>query len=62
MSREDYVNLTSLRVHYQDSLEVEFGFTTVRWADVPIDAGTWDVISGGMRVLFERGSILSRLL
>ena len=59
---EDYGNLTSLRVHYQDGLEVEFGLTTVQWADVPVDPGALDVISGGMRILFERGRILSSLL
>jgi hypothetical protein len=62
LSREDYGNLISIRVHYQDAVEVEFGFTTVRWAEVPVDPGTRDVISGGMRVLVERRPILSRLL
>ena len=62
VSREHYGNLMSFRVHYQDAVEVEFGFTTVRWAEVPVDPGTRDVISGGMRVLVERGPILSRLL
>jgi hypothetical protein len=61
VSREEYGNVTSLRVHYQDGLEVEFGFTTVEWADVPLDQGTREVISGGMRVLFERGPIMSLL-
>jgi hypothetical protein len=60
--REDYGNLTSLRVHYRDGLEVEFGFTTVRWAHVPVDPGTLDVISGGMQILFERAPILTPLL
>jgi hypothetical protein len=39
----------------------KFGFTTVRWADVPVDQGTREVIGGGMRVLFERAPVLSRL-
>ena len=60
--REEYGNVTSLRVDYDEGLEVEFGFTIVRWAAVPVDPGTRDVISGGMRVLFERGPILSRML
>jgi hypothetical protein len=59
---ENYGNVISVRVRYQDGVEVEFGFTTVQWADVPVDPGTRDVISGGMRVLVERGLILSRLL
>jgi hypothetical protein len=60
--REEYGALTSLRVHYDDGLEVEFGFTPVRWAQEPVDPGTRKVISGRMRVLFERGPILSRLV
>jgi GrpB-like predicted nucleotidyltransferase (UPF0157 family)/GNAT superfamily N-acetyltransferase len=62
VSREGYGNVTSLRVQYQNAVDVEFGFTTMRWAEVPVDPGTQDVISGGMRVLVERGPILSRLL
>jgi predicted nucleotidyltransferase len=62
VSREDYGNVISIRVRYQGALEVEFGFATVRWADMPVDLGTLDVVGGGMRVLFERWPILSRLL
>jgi hypothetical protein len=58
---EECGKVTSLRIHYDDGLEVEFGFTTVEWAALPLDQGTRKVISGGMRVLFERGSILGRL-
>jgi hypothetical protein len=60
--REEYGALTSIRVHYDDGLEVEFGFTTVRWAEVPLDQGTREVIAGGMRMLFERAPILTTLL
>jgi hypothetical protein len=57
---EDYGNVTSLRIHYQDDLEVEFGFASVQWAQEPVDPGTQPAIGGGMRVLFEHGPILSR--
>ncbi len=57
---EDYGLLTSLRVWYTDGLEVEYGLTDERWVAVPLDAGTRQVISDGMKVLFERGDILSR--
>jgi GNAT superfamily N-acetyltransferase len=60
--RGEYGALTSLRVHYRDGLEVEFGFTTAQWTAVPLDPGTRKVISGRMRVLFERRPILSRLV
>jgi predicted nucleotidyltransferase len=59
---EDYGLLTSLRVWYQDGLEIEYGLTDERWAAVPLDLGTQQVIAGGMRVLFEEGDILSRHL
>ena len=57
---EDYGKLISLRVWYQNGLEVEYGLTTPDWAAIPLDAGTQQVMRGGMIVLFERGMILSR--
>jgi predicted nucleotidyltransferase len=57
---EDYGKLISIRVWYENGPEVEYGLTTPDWAALPLDAGTQRVISGGMRVLFERGNLLSR--
>jgi len=57
---EDYGKLTSLRVWYQNGAEVEYGITTPDWAATPLDAGTREVILGGMIVLFEQGILLSR--
>jgi hypothetical protein len=62
LQTEDYGALTSLRVWYADGREIEFGLTDENWASVPLDEGTQQVIAGGMRVLFERGPILSRHL
>ncbi|MBN2115941.1 MAG: nucleotidyltransferase domain-containing protein [Anaerolineales bacterium] len=59
---EDYGKLTSLRVWYQNGAEVEYGITTPDWAAAPLDAGTQEVMLGGMLVLFERGNLLSRYL
>jgi predicted nucleotidyltransferase len=59
---EDYGKLISLRVWYQNGPEVEYGITTPEWAAAPLDAGTQEVMSGGMIVLFERGNLLSRYL
>jgi hypothetical protein len=42
-------------------LEAEAGLTTVGWPPELVDHGTQQVINSGMRVLFERGPILSRL-
>jgi predicted nucleotidyltransferase len=57
---EDYGLVTSLRVWYEDGLEVEYGLTSAQWTAPPIDAGTLRTIREGMRILFERGDFLSR--
>jgi len=56
---EDYGKLTSLRVWYENGLEIEYGFTTRDWAKAPLDKGTKRVIEDGMRVLFEKEVLLS---
>ena len=56
---EDYGLLTSIRVWYSNGLEVEYGLTGLQWVAQPLDAGTRRVIADGMRVLFERGPVLS---
>jgi hypothetical protein len=53
--------VTSLRVHYTESFEVEFGLTTRAWAGLPVDPGTQDVVSHGMRILWDREGLLTRL-
>jgi predicted nucleotidyltransferase len=57
---EDYGRLISIRVWYQNGYEVEYGIATPDWAATPLDAGTQEVIGGGMIVLFERGNLLSQ--
>ena len=57
---EDYGKLTSVRVWYQNGVEVEYGFATPDWAATPLDAGTERVIRDGMVVLFEQGNLLSQ--
>ncbi len=59
---EQYGMVTSLRIWYAGGLEVEYGITDKRWAAIPLDAGTRQVICDGIRVLFERREILSRHL
>jgi predicted nucleotidyltransferase len=59
---EDWGMVTSLRVSYRSGLEVEFGLTTPAWARFPIDAGTRQVVSNGMRILLDKEGALGRLL
>jgi len=50
---EHYGVLDSLRVHYADPLEVEYGVTDQRWVSDP-DPETRAVLAAGFRVLYER--------
>jgi len=56
---EDWGRVTSLCTFYKDGLEVEYGFTTPDWADMPIDAGSLRVVADGMKVLYDPLGILS---
>jgi predicted nucleotidyltransferase len=56
---EDWGTVTSLRVWYEDGREVEFGITTPEWAAQPLDEGTRQVVSDGIRILFDRGECLA---
>jgi predicted nucleotidyltransferase len=58
---EEYGKVTSLRVWFEDGMEIEFGFTTSDWAGIPVDEGTSRVAASGMRVLCERFPLLSNL-
>lgn len=59
---EDWGLVTSLRVYYEDGLEVEYGLTSSAWTEEPIDEGTRRVISDGMRILLDREGLLGRAL
>ena len=57
--QEDWGLVTSLRVFYQNGLEVEFGITTAEWAALPLDSGTAGVIANGMQILVDKGGLLA---
>jgi len=58
---ELYGKWTSLRVWYDEDIEVEYGFVDESWAALPVDAGTRKIVSDGMKVMFERKPLLSLL-
>jgi len=58
---EDWGAVTSLRVSYKHGVEIEFGLTTPLWAALPVDCGTQQVVSHGMRILMDRDGALHRL-
>ncbi len=60
--KEDWGRVTSLRVWYEGGLEVEYGLTLPDWAARPLDEGTREVISAGVKVVFDRRGSLDWLL
>lgn len=55
VEKEDWGRVTSLRVWYRESFEVEFGFSTPDWiTEEPLDLGTLRVISDGAKIIFDR--------
>jgi predicted nucleotidyltransferase len=60
--KEDWGRVTSLRVWYQDGLEVEYGIARPDWASQPLDAGTRRVVSDGVQIIFDRDGSLNWLL
>ena len=59
---EDWGKVTSVRTFYKSGLEVEYGFSTPDWAQMPMDAVISRVVSDGMKVLFDPQGILSTVL
>jgi predicted nucleotidyltransferase len=52
--KEDWGKVTSMRVWYEEGLEVEYGFALPSWAAEPLDEGTKRVLDNGALVIFER--------
>lgn len=59
--REDWGLIQSVRVVYQDGLEVEFGVTGIAWTETPPDGTTAAVVRGGCSILLDRDGSLGRL-
>ena len=60
--KELYGWVTSLRVWYEEGLEVEYGITDKRWIQLPLDEGTQRVLRGGVMVLLDRTEKLRDIL
>jgi predicted nucleotidyltransferase len=54
--RENWGQLTSIRVFYEGGLEVEFGVADTRWA---MDQGGVAVLRQGFRTMVDRDGLLS---
>lgn len=51
---EYYGACTSIRVWYKDEQEVEFGIVEPSWISIPLDTGTYKVLSDGYKVIIDK--------
>jgi len=56
---EEYEKLTSLRIWYENGLEIEYGFTTREWTKTLKGNELKQIKEDGLRVLFEKEVLLS---
>ncbi|MFJ5762546.1 nucleotidyltransferase domain-containing protein [Neobacillus sp. NPDC093182] len=54
---EEWGILTSLRIFYNNGLEVEYGVVTDQWVKEPLDEGTKNVVKNGFKVVTEKEDI-----
>lgn len=50
---EKWGTVETLRAFYRTGAEIEYNFAAPSWAAVPVDSGTNDVVSNGMKILFD---------
>lgn len=51
---EYYGACTSVRAWYSDGKEVEFGIVEPSWIATPLDIGTYQVLSGGYKLIVDK--------
>ena len=56
---EKYGKLTSMRIWYENGLEIEYGFTTREWTTTLKKDDLKRIKEDGLRVLFEKEVLLS---
>ena len=59
---EHYGACTSIRVWYENGMEVEFGIVEPSWIAKPLDAGTYQVLSDGYRIIVDKMSYFENVL
>ena len=58
MTLEEYEQVRAIRVYYQDSLELEFGFVTPSWLEKPYADSTKKAMDSGLKVLFDHKGLM----
>ncbi len=52
---EYYGPVTAIRIWHDNGLEVEYGLADLSWIQKPLDPGTHYVLSGGYRIILDKG-------
>lgn len=61
MQTEYYGACTSIRVWYENGLEVEFGIVEPSWIHLPLDNGTRKVLNDGYKVIVDKKNYFQNL-
>jgi predicted nucleotidyltransferase len=59
---EFYGECTSIRIWYNNGLEVEFGMVPLTWIDLPLDYGTERALSDGYKILIDKKRMFSPII
>ena len=51
---EYYGACTSIRAWYKDGKEIEFGIVEPSWISMPLDSGTYKVLSDGYKIVIDK--------
>ena len=54
--------VTSLRIFYDNELEVEYGVATNAWVMQPLDPGTKNVAEKGFKILLDKEKVFSSVI
>ncbi len=58
---EQWGPVQTLRTFLESGLEIEFNFSTISWADIPVDPGTRRVVAEGFEILYDPTGQLIKL-
>ena len=53
ITHERWGVVQTVRAFFSNALEIEFNFTTLAWARIPVDPGTYRVVSEGFEILYD---------
>ncbi len=53
---EYYGPVTSIRIWYENSFEVEYGITDMDWISLPLDKGTQRVLDDGFKIIVDKAN------